>query len=116
MSSKYRFQFYKALHQKMPAIYAEAKKFAEDIGITPEMKGKVELTGPLDFYKTFGSKTGGVIHNGALAVTNVVAAANIDWSVFAELEARTGTRLAYGMFTRLGAAIEHHDVLALLPV
>jgi Aminotransferase class-V len=45
MSSKYRFQFYKALHQKMPAIYAEAKKFADDIGITPEMKGKVGLTG-----------------------------------------------------------------------
>ncbi|MEY4385825.1 MAG: hypothetical protein RLY20_1108 [Verrucomicrobiota bacterium] len=45
MSSQYRFQFYKALHQKMPAIYAEAKKFADDIGITPEMKGKVGLTG-----------------------------------------------------------------------
>ena len=45
MSHKYRFQLYKELHQKMPAIYAEAKKFADDIGITPEMKGKVGLTG-----------------------------------------------------------------------
>ena len=45
MPNKYRFQLYKELHQKMPAIYAEAKKFADDIGITPEMKGKVGLTG-----------------------------------------------------------------------
>src|SRR5579871_1634767 len=45
MPSKYRFQFYKELHKSMPAIYAEAKKFADDIGITPEMKGKVGLTG-----------------------------------------------------------------------
>ena len=41
MSNKYRFQLYKELHQKMPAMYAEAKKFADDIGITPEMRGKV---------------------------------------------------------------------------
>jgi hypothetical protein len=45
MPSKYRFQLYKELHQKMPAIYAEAKKFADEIGITPEMKGKIGLTG-----------------------------------------------------------------------
>ena len=45
MSAKYRFQFYKELHKSMPAIYAEAKKFADDIGITPDMKGKIGLTG-----------------------------------------------------------------------
>lgn len=45
MSSKYRFQLYKKLHQSMPAIYAEAKKFADEIGVPPEMKGKVGLTG-----------------------------------------------------------------------
>ncbi len=45
MSAKYRFQFYKELHKNMPAIYAEAKKFADAIGITPEMKGKIGLTG-----------------------------------------------------------------------
>ncbi|MDR3460094.1 MAG: aminotransferase class V-fold PLP-dependent enzyme [Verrucomicrobiae bacterium] len=45
MSSKYRFQLYKELHKNMPAIYAEAKKFADEIGITPEMKGKLGLTG-----------------------------------------------------------------------
>jgi hypothetical protein len=45
MEHKYRFQFYKELHKAMPAIYAEAKKFADEIGITPEMKGKIGLTG-----------------------------------------------------------------------
>ena len=45
MPAKYRFQIYKELHKNMPAIYAEAKKFADDIGITPEMKGKIGLTG-----------------------------------------------------------------------
>jgi len=45
MSAKYRFQFYKELHKNLPAIYAKAKKFSDDIGITPEMKGKIGLTG-----------------------------------------------------------------------
>ena len=45
MSHKYRFQIYKELHKNIPAIYAEAKKFADEIGITPEMKGKIGLTG-----------------------------------------------------------------------
>src|ERR1039458_4420027 len=45
MSSKYRFQIYKELHKQMPAIYAEAKKFADEIGITPAMKGQIGLTG-----------------------------------------------------------------------
>ena len=44
MPSKYRFQIYKELHKNIPAIYAEAKKFADEIGITPEMKGKIGLT------------------------------------------------------------------------
>jgi len=45
MSSKYRFQIYKELHKNIPAIYAEAKKLADEIGITPEMKGRIGLTG-----------------------------------------------------------------------
>src|SRR5208282_692109 len=45
MSSKYRFQIYKELHKNIPAIYAEAKKLADEIGITPEMKGQIGLTG-----------------------------------------------------------------------
>jgi hypothetical protein len=45
MSHKYRFQIYKELHKNTPAIYAEAKKFADEVGITPEMKGKIGLTG-----------------------------------------------------------------------
>ena len=45
MPSKYRFQVYKELHKNTSAIYAEAKKFADEIGITPEMKGKIGLTG-----------------------------------------------------------------------
>jgi hypothetical protein len=45
MPPKYRFQIYKELHKNIPAIYAGAKKFADEIGITPEMKGKIGLTG-----------------------------------------------------------------------
>lgn len=45
MPPKYRFQIYKELHKNIPAIYAEAKKFADEIGITPELKGKIGLTG-----------------------------------------------------------------------
>jgi hypothetical protein len=45
MSNKYRFQLYKELHKSIPAIYAEAKKYADEIGITPELKGKIGLTG-----------------------------------------------------------------------
>ena len=42
---KYRFQMYKELHKNIPAIYAEAKTFAKDIGITSDIAGKVGLTG-----------------------------------------------------------------------
>jgi hypothetical protein len=42
---KYRFQMYKELHKLIPAIYAEARKRADEIGITPELKGKLGLTG-----------------------------------------------------------------------
>jgi hypothetical protein len=45
MPQKYRYQIYKDLHKNMPAIYAEAKKFADEIGITPAMKGQIGLTG-----------------------------------------------------------------------
>jgi hypothetical protein len=48
--------------------------------------------------------------------TNVVAAANIDLSVYAEREKETGIRLTYGMFDRLARAFEAHDVLSLLPL
>jgi hypothetical protein len=44
-SHKYRFQMYKELHKNIPAIYAEAKKLADEIGITPDIKGKIGLTG-----------------------------------------------------------------------
>ncbi|HPY29539.1 MAG TPA: aminotransferase class V-fold PLP-dependent enzyme [Verrucomicrobiota bacterium] len=45
MSAKYRFQIYKGLHQNLAAIYRDAKKFADEIGIPPEMKGQLGLTG-----------------------------------------------------------------------
>lgn len=45
MTAKYRFQFYKELHKRVPAIYAEAKKFADDLGLPAELKGKIGLTG-----------------------------------------------------------------------
>lgn len=45
MSFKYRFQMYKELHKNLPSIYADARKYADEIGITPEIKGKVGLTG-----------------------------------------------------------------------
>lgn len=44
-SFKYRFQMYKELHKQIPVIYSEAKKFAEDIGIGPKLKGQLGLTG-----------------------------------------------------------------------
>ncbi|MCX7919063.1 MAG: hypothetical protein N3A72_05535 [bacterium] len=44
-SYKYRFQMYKELHKQIPQIYAEAKKFADDIGLPPTLKGKIGLTG-----------------------------------------------------------------------
>lgn len=44
-SYKYRFQMYKELHKLIPTIYAEAKKFADDIGMKPAMKGQIGLTG-----------------------------------------------------------------------
>ena len=40
-SSKYRVQMYKELHKQIPTIYTETKKFAEDIGIKPQMKGHI---------------------------------------------------------------------------
>jgi Aminotransferase class-V len=45
MPHKYRFQIYKDLHKNIATIYGEAKKFADAIGITPEMKGQIGLTG-----------------------------------------------------------------------
>jgi hypothetical protein len=44
-SHKYRFQMYKELHKSIPAIYAEAKQLAAEVGITPEMKLQIGLTG-----------------------------------------------------------------------
>jgi hypothetical protein len=42
---KYRYQMYKELHKSIPQIYAEAKKFADEVGISPAMKGNIGLTG-----------------------------------------------------------------------
>jgi hypothetical protein len=47
--------------------------------------------------------------------TNVMAAATIDLSLFAEREAETGVTLMYAVFDRLAKAFEAHDVLSLLP-
>jgi hypothetical protein len=47
--------------------------------------------------------------------TNVMAAATIDLSLFAEREAETGVTFIYAVFDRLAKAFEAHDVLALLP-
>ena len=45
MAAKYRFQIYKELHKNIAAIYGEAKKFADEIGVPQEIKGKIGLTG-----------------------------------------------------------------------
>jgi len=47
--------------------------------------------------------------------TNVMAAATIDLSLFAEREAETGVTFIYAVFDRLAGAFEAHDVLSLLP-
>jgi hypothetical protein len=45
MAFKYRFQMYKELHKQIPEIYADAKKYADDIGLPAALKGKIGLTG-----------------------------------------------------------------------
>ena len=47
--------------------------------------------------------------------TNIVAAATIDLSLFAEWEKATGVTVTYAIFDRLARAFEAHDVLSLLP-
>jgi hypothetical protein len=42
---EYRYRLYKHLQANQGAIYAEAKKVSEEIGITPEMRGNLGLTG-----------------------------------------------------------------------
>ncbi len=44
---KYKFQMYKSLQANTPKIYAEAKKAAEDLGITGDLKGNLGLTGAI---------------------------------------------------------------------
>ncbi|MHC1783670.1 MAG: hypothetical protein AB9891_13100 [Anaerolineaceae bacterium] len=41
----FKYQMYKHLQANQPAIYAEVRKIADEIGITPEMKGNIGLTG-----------------------------------------------------------------------
>ena len=41
----FRYQVYKHLQANQGAIYAEVKQIAEEIGITPELKGNIGLTG-----------------------------------------------------------------------
>lgn len=48
-------------------------------------------------------------------ITNVVAGATLDPSLFAAREAASGLSLAYAIFDRLAAAFEANDVLSLLP-
>lgn len=45
MPPRYRFQFYKELHKHAPAIYAEAKQFADQIGLPAALRGRIGLTG-----------------------------------------------------------------------
>jgi hypothetical protein len=44
---KFRYQMYKHLHANMQAIFAEARQAGAEIGITPEMRGKLGLTGAI---------------------------------------------------------------------
>ncbi|HHW18486.1 MAG TPA: hypothetical protein GXX30_06250 [Firmicutes bacterium] len=44
---KYKFQMYRHLQQNAQKIYAEAKKAAEDLGITGDLKGHIGLTGAI---------------------------------------------------------------------
>lgn len=44
---KYRFQMYRHLQQNAQKIYAEARKAAEELGISDELKGKIGLTGAI---------------------------------------------------------------------
>ncbi|MFZ7103519.1 MAG: hypothetical protein ACOWWO_12825 [Peptococcaceae bacterium] len=47
MSAKYKYQMYKQLHAKVPEIYADARKAADEIGIPPEIRGRFGLTGAI---------------------------------------------------------------------
>lgn len=44
---KYKFQMYQALQARMPEIYAEAERAADEIGLLPELRGKLGLTGTI---------------------------------------------------------------------
>jgi hypothetical protein len=44
---KYRFQLYRHLQESLPAIYADAKKAADEIGIPKDLRGKFGLTGAI---------------------------------------------------------------------
>jgi len=45
MSAKYKYQMYKQLHAKIPEIYADARKAADEIGIPADVRGRFGLTG-----------------------------------------------------------------------
>lgn len=47
MEFKYKFQMYKSLQANTAKIYAEARKVAEDLGIGPDLKGQIGLTGAI---------------------------------------------------------------------
>lgn len=51
----------------------------------------------------------------ASLMTNVVAAASMDASLFAASEAETGMTFVYGVFDRLADAFSDNDVIAMLP-
>jgi hypothetical protein len=72
-----------------------------DVGVS----GKVELAGPIDFYKTFGYKTGGTIHNNALTITNVVGAGWEPNCCQSGLVSRT-FKLVNGVLAQQGQATE----------
>ncbi|MDQ7795070.1 MAG: hypothetical protein RDU89_11770 [bacterium] len=46
-SFKYKFQLYRHLQANLASIYAEARKAADEIGLPPELRGKIGLTGAI---------------------------------------------------------------------
>ena len=42
---RFRFELYRDMHARMPQIFADARAAGEALGITPEMRGQVGLTG-----------------------------------------------------------------------
>jgi hypothetical protein len=44
---RYRYQMYRHLHASIPSIFADARAAADDIGLPPELRGQIGLTGSI---------------------------------------------------------------------